>query len=169
MHSGISHIICTLYLNAVVLDTYSREQILPTVSCTFAGAILGLLWWGVSASICFNLSRPVCDISFPLFLFKNHLNSTSSNNYRLPHSSFSSCDTTRCLKSIKTCCLYPYFCWVTYSHQPCLSGYQGLHAQKVKRRFAVTARLLVVIPGLGLAKNSRLHSVVEEATYVSLF
>lgn len=113
---------------------------------------------------------PVCKtISFPLFLFKNHTNSTSSDNYRLPHSSFTNYDTSRCLKSIKTCCLHPYFYWATYSVQPCLSRYQGLHAQMVKCRFAVTTRLVLVMPGLGLAKISRLNSAVEEATYVSLF
>lgn len=173
VHSGISHIICRLYLTAVGLDTYIRiaESIYHQRMLVLLRALLSACCGeAVSASLCFILSRPVCNISFPLFLFKNHMNSTSSNNYRLPHSSFTNYDTSRCLKSIKkTCCLHPYFYGVTYSTQPCLTWHRGLHAQMIKCRFAVSTCLLLVMPGLGLAKISRLHSAVEEPTYVSFF
>lgn len=60
-------------------------------ACSLAGVFFGLFWWGWCFWVCFILSRPsLVIIPLPLFLFKNYLVSTSFNNSRLPHSSFSS-------------------------------------------------------------------------------
>lgn len=79
MHPGISHIICTLYLNAEfwihIAETRYHQRILVHLRALFS-AYCGEAFLLRSVSTC-----PV-----PSVIFKNHLNSTSSNNYRLAHS-----------------------------------------------------------------------------------